>query len=144
MGSDVYGLPSRETYPDSQSNFDVAKIGNSFITSKFSGAFLCCFPDYSYLCTIACKPLGGERAVLYMRKTFSDVCRCGPRTSQLPNLQQADGNGASTWCVSIYLFIYSSYWRGLTALSILCRWAMRRPLDPGWAEETGTCAFFVS
>jgi hypothetical protein len=33
------------------------------------------------------------------------------------------------------LIIYSTCWRGLTALSILCRWAMRRPLDPGWAEK---------
>ena len=40
MGSDVYGLPSRETYPDSQ-NFhsDGAKIDIIIETSKFSGIF---------------------------------------------------------------------------------------------------------
>ena len=37
-------------------------------------------------------PATGERAVLYMRKTFSNVCRCRARTSQLPYLQQADDN----------------------------------------------------
>ena len=55
-----------------------------------------------------------------MRKTFSNVCRCGPRTSQLPNLQPSNDNEASAWYVSIYIIIHSSYWRGLTALSILC------------------------
>ena len=35
--------------------------------------------------------------------------------------QQADDNETSAWSVSIYLSIrYSSFWRGLTALSILC------------------------
>ena len=35
--------------------------------------------------------------------------------------QQADDNETSAWSVSIYLsLIYSSFWRGLTALSILC------------------------
>ena len=50
------------------------------------------FSESSYLCTVACQSTRGRRAVLYMKKTFSNVCRCGPRTSQLPNLQQADGN----------------------------------------------------
>ena len=30
-------------------------------------------------------PIEGRRAVLYMRKTFSDVCLCGTRISQIPN-----------------------------------------------------------
>ena len=42
---------------------------------------------------------------------------------------------ASTLSVSIYLFIYSSFWRGLTALSILCGKAMREPTIPGWAKK---------
>ena len=70
-----------------------------------------------------------------MRKTFSNVCRCALRISQVPKPQQADDNEASTWYVSIYLIIYSSYWRGLTALSILCGEAMREPVEPGWAER---------
>ena len=41
----------------------------------------------------------------------------------------------SAWYVSIYLIIYSSCWRGLTALSILCGWAVRRPLAPGWTKK---------
>ena len=36
----------------------------------------------------------------------------------------------------LYTFVlYSSCWRGLTALSILCGEAMREPVEPGWAEE---------
>jgi len=50
--------------------------------------------------------------------------------------QQADGNGTSAWSVSIYhIIIYSSFWRGLSALSILCERAMREPTVLGWAEE---------
>ena len=40
MGSDVYGLPSQETYLDSQDiHLDDAKIGTFFLTSKFFRAF---------------------------------------------------------------------------------------------------------
>ena len=35
----------------------------------------------------------------------------------------------------LYIHYYSSYWRGLTALSILCGEAMREPVEPGWAEK---------
>ena len=33
------------------------------------------------------------------------------------------------------IILYSSCWRGLTALSILCGEAMREPVMPGWAEN---------
>ena len=40
MGSDVYGLPSRETYPDSQNlRSDTAKIRSIPISSKYFGTF---------------------------------------------------------------------------------------------------------
>lgn len=39
------------------------------------------------------------------------------------------------------LIIYSSYWRGLTALSILCGEAMREPVEPGWAEKQTPAPF---
>ena len=40
MGSDVYGLPSRETYPDSQNlRSDDAKIRSYFESSKYFGTF---------------------------------------------------------------------------------------------------------
>jgi hypothetical protein len=40
MGSDVYGLPSRETYPDSQNlRSDGAKIRSIFESSKYFGTF---------------------------------------------------------------------------------------------------------
>ena len=45
----------------------------------------------------------GQRAVLYMRKTFSDVCRCETRTSQTRPSQQADDNEASR---RAYLYPY--------------------------------------
>ena len=77
----------------------------------------------------------GERAVLYMRKTFSNVCRCEQRTSQIPKPQQTDDNEASRGAYLYTLNTYSSFWRGLTALSILCGEAMRRPVVPGWAEK---------
>ena len=77
----------------------------------------------------------GQRAVLYMRKTFSNVCRCEQRTSQTLNHNRQMTTETSAWCVSICLIIYSSCWRGLTALSILCGWAVRRPLAPGWTKK---------
>ena len=47
MGSDVYGLPSQETYLDSQ-NFhsDAAKIGFFLISSKFSSSE--CIENYIF------------------------------------------------------------------------------------------------
>ena len=52
-----------------------------------------------------------------MRKTFSNVCCCGPRTSQLPNPQQADDNETSTCGAYLYtLNLYSSFWRGLMSV----------------------------
>ena len=40
MGSDVYGLPSRETYPDSQNlRSDGAKIRRIIESSKYFGTF---------------------------------------------------------------------------------------------------------
>ena len=79
-----------------------------------------------------------------IRKTFSDVCRCRARTSQLPNLQQADDNETSAWSVSIYLSIrYSSFWRGLTALSILCDVGNAKAFGSRMGKETDSYAFFV-
>ncbi len=60
MGSDVYGLPSRETYPDSQNlRSDGAKIRSIIESSKYFGTFFV----FSYLslyfsetfCTFAIK-----------------------------------------------------------------------------------------
>ena len=39
MGGGGEVLPSRETYPDSQNSFDVAKIGIFSVTYKFSVVF---------------------------------------------------------------------------------------------------------
>ena len=110
------------------------------------------FGNYSYLCGIALvhlvpaqlMPLGGERSY-FMRKTFSNVCRCVSRISQIPNPQQTDDNETSTWSVSIYLnLIYSSFWRGLSALSILCGLGDARAFDTRMDRRTDTYAFFVS
>ena len=43
----------------------------------------------------------------------------------------------------IYL-LYITYWRGLTALSVLCDVGNAKASVPRRAEETDTCAFFVS
>ena len=42
------------------------------------------------------------------------------------------------------LFIYSSFWRGLTALSILCELGNARAFDARIDKRTDTYAFFVS
>ena len=47
-------------------------------------------------------PAVGKRAVLYMRKTFSNVCRCALRISQIPKPQQTDDNETSA-VVRIYI-----------------------------------------
>ena len=78
-----------------------------------------------------------------MRKTFSNVCRCEPRTSQTLTPQQTDDNEASTLCVSIHLILYSSYWRGLSALSILCGVGNAKAFGSRIGKETDTYAFFV-
>ena len=50
MGSDVYGLPSRETYPDSQNlRSDAAKIRSIFESSKYFGTFLL---QYDFSCKV--------------------------------------------------------------------------------------------
>ena len=59
-----------------------------------------------------------------MKKTFSNVCRCRARTSQLPNLQQVDDN-RSVCVVRLFVYpfghIYIHTGVGLRTLSILCR-----------------------
>ena len=77
-----------------------------------------------------------------MRKTFSDVCRCASRTSQTLTSQQADDNETSTLSVSIYLILYSSFWRRLTALSILCEVGNAKAFGARMGRRTGTYAFF--
>ena len=46
-------------------------------------------------------------------------------------------------CVYIYIVIYT-YWRGLTALSILCDGGNAKAYSSRMGIETDTCAFFVS
>ena len=53
MGSDVYGLPSQETYLDSQNfHLDAAKIRTIIVISKFFFPFLCHFKNIVYLCRV--------------------------------------------------------------------------------------------
>ena len=48
MGSDVYGLPSRETYPDSQNlRSDGAKIRSIIESPKIFGTFFVASPVFS-------------------------------------------------------------------------------------------------
>jgi hypothetical protein len=55
-------------------------------------------------------PAAGERAVIYMKETFSNVCRCGLRTSQILYPQQADDN-RGVYVVRIYLiYIFVLSW----------------------------------
>ena len=57
--------------------------------------------------------------------------------------RQADGNETLRGYVSIYLIIYSTCWRGLTALSILCDEGNARAYESRMDTRTDTCAFFV-
>ena len=43
----------------------------------------------------------------------------------------------------IYIILYSPYWRGLTALSILCELGDARAYESKIGRETDSCAFFV-
>ena len=49
----------------------------------------------------------GRRAVLYMRKTFSNVCHCEPWTSQLPNSHAGRWQPKRLRGASIYIVIYN-------------------------------------
>ena len=71
--------------------------------------------------------------------TFSDVCLCGLRTSQLPNPQQADDNEASALCDSFN--IKDTYWRGLFALSILCGLGNAKACSPRMGTRTAPTPF---
>ncbi len=63
--------------------------------------------------------MGGGRSCVWKRRFRTSVVVTRESRKFLSS-QQTDDNGTSTWSVSIYLFLYSSFWRGLTALSILC------------------------
>lgn len=55
-----------------------------------------------------------------MRKTFSNVCLDGLRTSQIPNPIEGQMTTRRLRGTFLYIYmLYSPYWRGLTALSIL-------------------------
>ena len=74
MGSDVYGLPSQETYLDSQ-NFhsDAAKISIFPEYSKLWGLFLQIFCSRGLICTLnLC--FFAQRAFRF--KIFLYFCRC--------------------------------------------------------------------
>ncbi len=61
--------------------------------NKKNQYFLAWIEKKAYLCTAASWPIVGKRAVkILFEETFSNVCRCRARTSQIPNLQQADDN----------------------------------------------------
>ena len=68
----------------------------------------------------------------------------GRELRKLQSSQQADDNETSAWSVSIYLLQYSSFWRGLTALSILCDEGNAKAYDLRVGKETDTYAFFIS
>ena len=90
-------------------------------------------------------PAMGGRENLYIRKTFSNVCRCALRISQIPQPQQTDDDEASSWCVysislcdvTISVLAWANcvvypVWRGNAR-------ACRARMD----TRTDTCAFFV-
>ena len=97
----------------------------SFVVSKIIYIFAASFVS----------PVVGERAVLYMRKTFSNVWRCESWISQIPKPQQTDDNETSTCGAYLYTIYIVRSGVGWWALSILCGKAMREPTIPGWAEE---------
>ena len=57
--------------------------------------------------------------------------------------QQTDDN-QGVYVERIYIPDYSSFWRGLTALSILCDEGNARAYESRMGRETDTYAFFVS
>ena len=70
-----------------------------------------------------------------MRKTFSNVCCCELWTSQTPNLTTGRWQ-RGVYVVRFYILLYIvragvGWW----ALLFCVVWAMRRSVDPGWAEE---------
>ena len=81
-----------------------------------------------------------------MKKTFSNVCRCRARTSQLPNLQQADDN-RSVCVVRLFVYpfghIYIRTGVGLRTLSILCRLGNAKACALRMDERADTYAIFV-
>lgn len=83
--------------------FLVAKLHIFFENERKKQFF---FARSQFLCIFApllSMPTRGRRAALYIRKTFSDVCRCETRTSQTRPSQQADDNEASR---RAYLYPY--------------------------------------
>ena len=86
----------------------------------------------------------GRRAVLYMRKTFSNVCRCDSWISQVPII--TTGRWQRDVCVVRFYIHYYIVRAGVGwwALSILCDGGNARAYDSRMGRRTDTYAFFVS
>ena len=108
---------------------------------SFGDSIKCCIFAASLV-----SPMGRSGRSYFMRKTFSNVCRCGLRTSQTrqhPHSRQMTTKRLrGTFLYTI--IIYSSCWRGLTALSILCGKGNAKARYARMGKETDTHAFFVS
>ena len=77
-----------------------------------------------------------------MRKTFSNVCRCEIRTSQIPKPQQTDDNETSTCGAYLYTY-YSSFWRGLMSVVYPVWRGNAKACISRMGKRTDTYAFFV-
>ena len=111
----------------------------------FSFFFLCRFRILSYLCTIAWLvhswAAGG---LIYEKDVFE---RLSLWTMNLANSYHRSRQMTTRRLRGTFLYtpilIYSSCWRGLTALSILCGGGNARAYSPRMDRRTGTHAFFV-
>ena len=90
-------------------------------------------------------PQGKSGRSYCMRKTFSNVCRCEPRTSQTLNITAGRRQPKRLRGAFLYtLIIYSSFWRGLTALSILCDVGNAKAFGSRMDRRADTYAFFYA
>ena len=87
-------------------------------------------------------PLTGD--LIYEKDVFERLSLCikNLASSEHHNRQMTTRRLRGAFLYTIVL--YSSYWRGLTALSILCDVGNARAFDARMGRETDTYAFFVS
>ena len=111
----------------------------------FSSYFLGNNKNIHYICTVVIEVLLGQWAILSYKKDVFE--RLSLWTTNFANSSNSHNRQMTTEAsrgAFLYTILYSPYWRGLSALSILCGKGNAKACSPRMGKETDTYAFFVS
>ena len=103
------------------------------------------FKYFIYLCTIACFPLGARTGdLIYEKDVFERLSLWNQNLANSITHKQADDNRDVCVVRIIYTVYIYSYWRGLTALSILCGLGNAKALVPRMGRRTAPTPFLYT